>query len=1049
MKGRTVGLDRIGGVAALMLASALTSVIGVQAAEPLTLTAVKELPGIGGERMLVRGERLFVQGDASLAIYDAADAANPQLLGTLSLPTQAVGMVAGMTASDTLLALVAYPAAENKQRIYLVDITAPATPSLVTSWQVNATAMLLHGGHLYVTSSTANTFQIHDVSNPASPQAVFNAPPRVLPLEGGGTTTDMWFAEGVGISGHHAFTRFGDGRREGPDNTRLPLLVSWDISNPVAPAETAAVPLPTAIDYLHPSCAIGNTTLFMGRFFFGNETEPKGGLAVDIGNPAAPAFLADMAWNTAAVGANGTSLFAAPTAAGNCALMPMEDGVACLDLSTPAAPSVKGTRTITLNDAGFLGEHIAALLPDKLVLFRKPGVGDVFDAYSVIPAEIGMSAAATLVVNGNGFVPGTTAVLTNGADTINPASLDISAGGDAITAVFDLSAAAPGVWQLRVTAPGQTPQQLPLTVAAGPAITVATTSPDAAQAWGKATLTVGGDGFGPDMTAQLKGGRAAMLTAESATAAPDGRSATLVFDVTGAYPGPRTLVVSRPGMTRGELPNATRLDSALRIDGAAPASVFTGYDFAVTVTGAGFLDGDTVQFARAGNETLAAANKTVSAEGTSMTVTVHAGSADVGAWGLDIMRGTGEHIRKQNVLTVLAAPSAVLAVTPPIISGLAQQITLRITHTALPDAQLRLRTDSAVIPAAQLLPAGSGVADAVFNADSALPLGWVTVELIQNNVTLSSQLLRVVAAVHGASLSETDSLLVSGEGFTPGCSAWIEEVNTGQKINASNVTDARDTSLVAGFAGALPNGTWRVGVRGPNGREIMQNSSPDAAQTEARSNLVVGSGLSHLSAGEGGQANNVTLTVYGAGFCPAQSIRLTRGDNVIEGTNITCATDTGTGQAASVTFDLSDAEKGAYDITVTTEGGAACQLKNAFTVADAKPKIAIRLNMPDKTRVGRTISCEICIVNGGNVDAYGAVTLDGIPSNATYSFPKLPAGVEDAMTTQEKIPGGLGTVQLNEIKVAAGQTLLIPVNFSMNREGSIAVTPHWVGVHQK
>ena len=268
-------------------------------------------------------------------------------------------------------------------------------------------------------------------------------------------------------------------------------------------------------------------------------------------------------------------------------------------------------------------------------------------------------------------------------------------------------------------------------------------------------------------------------------------------------------------------------------------------------------------------------------------------------------------------------------------------------------------------------------------------------------------------------------------------------------MNASGISQVSANSVLAGFAVPVPNGTWRAGVHGPNGREIIQADPTGLSGGETTRNLLVGQGLTHLSTGQGGQSGNVTITVYGREFGPVQSIQLVQGGTTIEGANVVYNPTEGDGQSAEVVFDLTSAPKGTYDLLATAEGGVQHLLKSAFSVADPSPNISVTLGMPDKTRVGRSVSCDITISNQGNVDAFGSVVLDGIPANAAYSFPELPAGVEDAVSTQEKLPGGVGTVQLNEIKVAAGRVIKIPVTFRLDREGSIAVTPHWVGVHQK
>lgn len=287
-----------------------------QAVEYPTLTVLRELNGLGGRRLSVRGTLAFVQRTNALAVFDLANFANPVPKGVLNLSTAAEGMHASVTVSDNLLALAAYPGGSAPQRIYLINISDIERPALATSWEASPSSMTFAQDFLFVTSSIGDSLRVYDVSNPTAPNLVFSEVDRLLPFENGDPPTVRGDAEGVVIRGNYAFVRYGSGRRQVGGRTVLPLLVVYNVSNPAAPTEVTSAAIPTIRTYCYPSLALTGPTLLFSGFFFGDNPADKGVSTMDVGDPFQPRFVADMqGWDVPNLGVSPSVLYAAPVAA--------------------------------------------------------------------------------------------------------------------------------------------------------------------------------------------------------------------------------------------------------------------------------------------------------------------------------------------------------------------------------------------------------------------------------------------------------------------------------------------------------------------------------------------------------------------------------------------------------------------------------------------------------------------------------------------------------------------------------------------------------------
>jgi hypothetical protein len=126
--------------------------------------------------------------------------------------------------------------------------------------------------------------------------------------------------------------------------------------------------------------------------------------------------------------------------------------------------------------------------------------------------------------------------------------------------------------------------------------------------------------------------------------------------------------------------------------------------------------------------------------------------------------------------------------------------------------------------------------------------------------------------------------------------------------------------------------------------------------------------LSSITPNKGGDAGTVTATIYGANIQPGATATLKRtGFADIIATNVTVAAN---GFSLTGTFDLTNKQRGAWDVVVTNPGNATATLAAAFTIEEGRDldvwaDIAGRYTM----RSSFTQRFYIAYGNNGNNDA--------------------------------------------------------------------------------
>jgi hypothetical protein len=133
----------------------------------------------------------------------------------------------------------------------------------------------------------------------------------------------------------------------------------------------------------------------------------------------------------------------------------LSNGSPAIDAGSPASPGSSGAACAAYDQRGFLRPLGAAC---DIGAFERSGA---FSVTKILPSSSGNAGSSSVLVTGNGFLPGATVRLTRAGQAAivgNPVQADV--GGSAISATFDLSGRPPGVWDVVVANPDATSKTL-------------------------------------------------------------------------------------------------------------------------------------------------------------------------------------------------------------------------------------------------------------------------------------------------------------------------------------------------------------------------------------------------------------------------------------------------------------------------------------------------------------------------------------------------------------------------------------------------------------
>src|SRR3989344_5765607 len=282
---------------------------------------------------------------------------NPTIKGSVTDATNLDGAI-----SVYVSGRYAYLAAQTADRLTIVDVSNPASPTTVgsvTDAQLDtANAVYVTGNYAYVAASgNADRLTIVDVSNPSSPAIV-----------GSVTSPQLESAYPVCVSCRYAYVAAGGADR----------LTIVDVSNPSSPVIVGSVTDSTLLD-------VARSVYVSGRYAYVMAWAADSLTIVDVFNPSSPTIVGSV---TSALLDDAhyiyvSGRYAYVTAAN-------ADRLIIVDVSSPASPVIVGSVTDAQLDyasAVYVSgryAYVAAYNADRLTIVELPGL----DITTVLTGDI-------------------------------------------------------------------------------------------------------------------------------------------------------------------------------------------------------------------------------------------------------------------------------------------------------------------------------------------------------------------------------------------------------------------------------------------------------------------------------------------------------------------------------------------------------------------------------------------------------------------------------------------------------------------------------------
>ncbi|MDD1708594.1 MAG: hypothetical protein LUQ33_05435, partial [Methanoregulaceae archaeon] len=302
-----------------------------------------------------------------------------------------------------------------------------------------------------------------------------------------------------------------------------------------------------------------------------------------------------------------------------------------------------------------------AVYPDGFTVFYPQGP----TISGILPAE-GQNDEpdAAAVISGTGFQPGALVALLKSGQADTPATSVLVSNATSISCSFNLTGAATGSWDVRVTNNDGQSSILPAAFTIqNPAPTLNAIVPDIGLNSGLVSITnLSGTGFLPGATVVLNktGEQDILATSVNVTSA---EKITCSVNLSEAEPGLWSVVVTNPDTQSAILPDAfTVAYPAPVADLVDPASGITGQILPLSLTGGNFLSGATVTLVKAGESNLSAIITEV--EPATITCSVNLSGAIAGLWSVVVTNPDGKESTISNGFTVLNQVPTVTAIMP-------------------------------------------------------------------------------------------------------------------------------------------------------------------------------------------------------------------------------------------------------------------------------------------------------------------------------------------------------------------------------------------------
>jgi hypothetical protein len=611
---------------------------------------------------------------------------------------------------------------------------------------------------------------------------------------------------------------------------------------------------------------------------------------------------------------------------------------------------------------------------------------------TVSPASGPTAGGTTVTLTGTGFVAGATVSFGPSAAT----SVTV-VSSTRITAVTP--AAPAGAVPVAVTNSNGQSANLPNAFTFANGLTLTGVSPSSGPSTGGTTVTLTGAGFLAGATVNFGPAAATSVTVVSST------QITAVTPAAPAGPVPVT-VNNGPGQT-ANLPNAFTFANGLTLTGVSPSSGPTTGGTTVTLTGAGFLAGATVNFGRAAATSVTVVSPT--------QITVVTPAAPAGPVPVTVNNGPGQNANLPNAFTFVSGLT-LTSVSPssgPTTGG----TTVTLTGTGfLAGATVSFGSTAAtsvsVVSATQITavtPAAAAGAASVTVTNS----NGQTVNLANAFTFVCPLTLTSISPSSGPTTGGT-TVTLTGTGFLTGAT-----VSFGSTAATSvSVVSATQITAVTPAAAA---GAASVTVTNSNGQ---------SANLANAFTFVCPLTLTSLSPSSGSTTGGTTVTLTGSGFLAGAKVSF----------GSTAATSVSVVSATQITAVTPAAAAGVASVTVTNSNGQSANLANAFTFVSPLTLTSISPSSGPTTG-GTTVTLTGTGFLAGATVSFGPTAATSVSVvSATQITAVTPAAAAGSVAVTVTNSNGQSVDPANDFTFVSGPTLTSVSPSSGSTTGGTTVT---------
>jgi hypothetical protein len=549
----------------------------------------------------------------------------------------------------------------------------------------------------------------------------------------------------------------------------------------------------------------------------------------------------------------------------------------------------------------------------------------------VSPTSGANTGSTQLTITGTGFVSGASAVLQRtGQSDIAGTSVTVTLFGTQVQATFNLTAVAPGDWDVRVTNPDTTSDVCTacFTVTAS-APTVTSASPSSrGQGATAQNITITGTNFAHGAQATFSG---TGITVNSTTFVGTTQlTANITLSPT-ATVGARNVTVTNTDNQSGSCAGCFTVNAAPVVTSVAPAQLPNTASAQLTFTGTGFVSGISVQLELAGQPAVPGTAVAV-VNATTMTATFDITDVAPGDWDVHVTNADAGTSVCAGCFTITASDPEVTSASPASRGqGATDQDIAIIGSDFAMGASVSFSGTGITVNDVTFVDSGELTANITISPTATTGFRDITVTNTDGQSGLCTGCFTVNAGptVTGAVPSSrgqgatSQNITISGTDFVDG--AVVSFSGTGITVNSTTFVLA--TQLTANIT---ISPTAATGVRDV----IVTN--PDAGADTCPGCFTVNTGptvtgTDPSSLGQGATTEDVTVT--GTGFVNGAIVSFSGTGITVTNTAFVDATEL----TATVTI-LGNAATGLRDVTVTNPDGGKKTCVGCFTV-NAAPTV--------------------------------------------------------------------------------------------------------------